>query len=60
LLGIDRTVECKARGSAFKQLYAWLEARDILVVRADRQEPLVILPLALAAQILVAAERGQS
>ena len=34
--------------NGFKQLYAWLVDRDILIVRADRSEPLVVLPLKLA------------
>jgi Holliday junction resolvase len=40
LLGIDRVVEVKARAKGFAQLYAWLENRDLLVVRADRRESL--------------------
>jgi Holliday junction resolvase len=34
LLGIDRTVECKVRKDGFRELYAWLDGRDALVVRA--------------------------
>jgi hypothetical protein len=59
LLGIDRIVEIKIRGAGFKQLYRWLAGRDLLVVRSDRAEPLVILPLKLAAEIARAAERGK-
>jgi Holliday junction resolvase len=58
LLGLDRTVEVKARAHGFQQLYAWLEARDILIVRADRREPLVVLPLKLAAEIAAIAENN--
>src|SRR4029079_2488297 len=36
VVGIDRVVEVKARADGFKQLYAWLVDRDILIVRADR------------------------
>jgi Holliday junction resolvase len=56
LLGLDRTVEVKARAHGFQQLYAWLEARDLLIVRADRCEPLVVLPLRLAIEIATIAE----
>src|SRR5262245_33073298 len=49
LLGIDRCAEVKCRADGFRELYKWLEARDILIVRADRKEPLVILPLKFAA-----------
>jgi hypothetical protein len=37
LLGVDRCVEVKVRGNGFGQLYAWLEPRDLLIVRADRR-----------------------
>lgn len=56
ILNIDRVVEVKIRAAGFRQLYRWLERRDILIVRADRSEPLVILPLKLAAE--VAAKAG--
>jgi Holliday junction resolvase len=55
VLGIDRVVEVKARANGFKQLYAWLVDRDILIVQADRSEPLVVLPLKLAAKIAAKA-----
>jgi Holliday junction resolvase len=54
--GRDLIVEAKSRGSGFRQLYRWLEGRDALVVRADRCDALVVLPLRLAAQILLKAE----
>lgn len=60
LLGIDRTAEVKIRADGFRELYRWLEGRDLLIVRADRREPLVILPLRLAAEIAAAAERGKA
>ncbi len=58
ILGVDRCVEVKARAAGFRQIYAWLEHRDLLVVKADRLEPLVVLPLRLAIEIASAAERG--
>ena len=60
LLGIDRRVEVKCRGNGFRQLYGWLDGADLLIVRADRCEPLVVLPLRLATEIAVIAERGRS
>ena len=59
ILGRDRVVEVKVRATGFSQLYAWLEGRDMLVVRADRREPLVIVPLALGIEIAAAAERSK-
>jgi Holliday junction resolvase hjc len=56
VLGVDRVAEVKVRANGFGQLYGWLEARDLLIVRADRKEPLVVLPLKLAAEIAAKAE----
>jgi hypothetical protein len=52
-LGDDRIlrIECKARTAGFRQLYDWLNDRDLLIVKADRQEPLVVLRMSLAAEI---------
>jgi Holliday junction resolvase len=55
IIGIDRVVEVKVRAKGFGQLYDWLTDRDILIVRADRAEPLVVLPLKLAAEIAAKA-----
>src|SRR6476646_1945099 len=58
IIGIDRVAEVKCRKDGFRELYKWLQARDLLIVRADRKEPLVVLPLKLAADI--AAKAGGS
>jgi hypothetical protein len=58
ILGIDRCVEAKILGNGFRRIYGWLEGRDFLIVRADRQEPVVIIPLRLAAEIAKAAEKA--
>ncbi len=60
LLGVDRTVEVKVRAAGFRQLYAWLNGRDLLIVRADRAESLVVVPLKLAVEIAIAAERTRA
>jgi hypothetical protein len=59
LLGRDRRAEVKIRANGFRELYRWLIDRDLLVVRADRREPLVVVPLKLAADIAAAAEQGK-
>ena len=51
LMGRDLRVEVKARATGFRELYSWLTERDVLIVKADRQEPLVVLRLSLAAEI---------
>jgi len=38
----DKTIEVKARANGFKQLYQWLNPVDILVVKSDRNEFLVV------------------
>jgi len=48
----DLSVECKAQADGFKQLYGWLEDADTLVVKADRQEPLLVLPLGLVIALI--------
>lgn len=57
LLGRDRRVEVKARANGFRRLYDWLGDHDFLIVKADRREPLVVLPLSLATEIAAIAER---
>jgi hypothetical protein len=48
LMGRDLRVEVKARADGFRELYRWLDGRDVLVVKADRREP---LRLSLAAEV---------
>ena len=40
-----RSVEVKIRANGFRLIYRWIEPVDILVIRADRQEPLVVITL---------------
>jgi hypothetical protein len=39
----------------FRDMYRWLDQGDILIVKADRQEALVVLRMSLAAEIARAA-----
>jgi hypothetical protein len=55
VLGRHLCVEVKIRANGFRERYRWLDHRDLLIVRADRREPLVVIPLRLA-EIAVAAE----
>lgn len=41
----DITIECKARASGFKQIYDWKGEHDLLVIKADRREVLVVQTL---------------
>jgi Holliday junction resolvase len=51
LMGRDLCVEVKARADGFRELYSWLNERDVPIVKADRRELLVVLRLSLAAEI---------
>jgi Holliday junction resolvase len=51
LMGRDLCLEVKARADGFRELYSWLDARDVLIVKADRQEPLIVVRISLAAEI---------
>jgi hypothetical protein len=51
LMGRDLCLEVKARADGFRELYSWLDGRDVLIVKADGQEPLVAVRLSLAAEI---------
>ena len=56
LLSLDgRTlkVEVKARKkNGLKKLYDWFEGNDLLVVKIDRKEPLVVLPMSLLGELI--------
>jgi hypothetical protein len=54
VLGVPRVVEVKVRREGFNSLYDWLEGRDLLVIKADRLSPLVVVPLRLAAEVALA------
>ena len=41
----------KVRADGFRELYSWLSGRDVLIAKADRLEPLVVLRMSLAAEI---------
>ncbi len=55
LLGRDLCLEAKARADGFRELYGWLDQRDVLIVKADRQEALVVVRMSLAVEIAQAA-----
>src|SRR5262245_8671093 len=60
VLGVDRRIEVKSRANGFARLYGRLAGADLLIIMCDRAEPLVILPLKLAAEIAVMAKKGKS
>ena len=58
LPGLDRRVQVKGHANGVARLYGWPGGADVLVIEADRKEPLVVLPLRLAAAGAGAAERS--
>jgi Holliday junction resolvase len=60
LVGRELFVEVKARANGFRELYSCLNQRDVLIVKADRQEPLVVVRLSLAAEIAKAGQETDS
>ena len=52
-------VEAKARSVAFQTFYKWLTKSDIVVVKQNHEEALVVLPLRLALEILKQAKEGR-
>ena len=47
-------VEVKARknGGGFALIERWLEGNDMLIVKSDRKEPLVVLPWNVYGQLI--------
>jgi Holliday junction resolvase len=60
LLGRDRRVEVKARADGFRELYKWLEGSEFLIVKADRHQPLVVVPLKFAMRVAMMAEKARA
>jgi hypothetical protein len=52
VLGDDWRVEVKCRADGFRELYAWLDGNDALIVKGDRQPPLIVLRLDRGADIV--------
>lgn len=60
VLGDDWLLEVKVRANGFRELYRWLADSDALVVRADRREPLLVISLSRAVDILDTAEKARA
>ena len=51
LMGRDLCLEANARANGFRELYSWLDQRDVLIVKADRREALVVVRRCPAVEI---------
>ena len=43
--GRKTLIECKVRADGFKQIYGWLAVVDMLAIKRDRAEWLVVMPI---------------
>jgi hypothetical protein len=59
-IGREADIEAKARADGFKELYKWIKPRKGLIVKANRQEPLVIVRINDFAELLNFANMGYS
>ena len=50
-------IEAKHHADGFARLYKWLEGVDFVIVRADRSEPLVVMPLTKLLEIATTAKQ---
>lgn len=41
----DLVLEAKVRGNGFRSIYSWIEGNDLLAIKADRREWLIVQPL---------------
>ena len=51
------SLEAKSRASGFKFIYEEIQGHDLLAIKTDRSEPLLIMRLADAAKLLGSNER---
>jgi hypothetical protein len=59
VLGDDKRFEVKCRAGGFKQIYDWKAGHFGLVIRADRQKPLVVMSLDDWARIAIIADKNR-
>lgn len=52
VVALGLTWEAKVRGDGFKQLYGWLEGRDVLAVKTDRKPWLAVIPVTTLLDLL--------
>ena len=50
--------EVKARKNGFKTLGAWLEGSDIVYIKPDRSEPLVVMPWRIYVELMQSLPPG--
>lgn len=58
LLVEGMAVEVKARHDGFKEIYKWLEDKDLLALKADRKEFLIVMRLEEFIKLLKEVKRN--
>jgi hypothetical protein len=53
---MDIEAQVKARHE-FRTLHAWLGSNELLILKADHQNPLMVMPVHLFAELATAAQR---
>jgi hypothetical protein len=59
LRGHTRKIQVKARRE-FRTLHQWLSGADLLLLKADRCDPLVVMPVHLFVELATTATKVQS
>jgi hypothetical protein len=59
LFGLDRKLEVKSRATGFSQIYTWLADNYGLIIRRDRDTPLLVIRLADAIAVAKVAEKAK-
>jgi hypothetical protein len=54
---VDKRFECKCRAAGFVEIYKWLAEHYGLVIRSDRNQPLVVLRLRDFAELAIRADK---
>ena len=56
MLAKDYKMEVKCRANGFATIYKWIAPVDVLVLRADRQQALAVMPIATLIELLKRAK----
>ena len=54
----ELTGECKSRANGLSKVYQWLDSNDLLVVKQDRCDPLIVMDLRRFARLIGEVSRG--
>lgn len=58
MFGRELKTECKHYANGFRTLYKWLVPVDLLIIRRDHGEPLVVIPLKTLVELAQDPSKG--